>query len=161
MLSFVWPLPSRCERVGLGAPGCGNNYPEHSCDLLGLVNIPEPTPLNFANQLGVLAGTQRAASGRWPLQKKDWGVLTASSLSGKLVEPSRLASVCPRNLPTHLENVYKIFAQSRTCYFLSQRECICGTSKSNIWRRRKAASPYLTSSGCTFICHTRAVKNGG
>lgn len=29
-LSFVWPLPSRCERVGLGASGCGNNYPEHS-----------------------------------------------------------------------------------------------------------------------------------
>ena len=64
MFSFVWPLPSRCERVGLGAPGWGNNYREHSCDLLGLVSIPEPTPLNFANRLGLLAGgTQTAARG--------------------------------------------------------------------------------------------------
>lgn len=98
-LSFVWPLPSRCERVGLGAPGWGNNYPEHSCDLLGLVNIPKPTPLNFANRLGLFAGTQTAASGRWPLREERLGSADSSSLSGKLVDPSRLASVCSRNLP--------------------------------------------------------------
>ena len=87
----MWPLPSRCERVGLGAPGWGNNYREHSCDLLGLVNIPEPTPLNFANRLGLLAGTQTAASGRWPLgggvdggQNKP-GVLTASAFQERLI----------------------------------------------------------------------------
>lgn len=122
VLSFVWPLPSRCERVGLGAPGWGNHYPEHSCDLLGLVNIPEPTPLNFANQLGGLAGTQTGASGRWPFQKKDSGVLTAAVSRENLFDPSRLASVCSRNLPTHLEDVYRIFAQSRTCCSPSQRE---------------------------------------
>lgn len=65
MFSFVWPLPSRCERVGLGAPGWGNNYREHSCDLLGLVSIPEPTPLNFANRLGLLAGGTQTAAGAW------------------------------------------------------------------------------------------------
>ena len=100
MFSFVWPLPSRCERVGLGAPGWGNNYREHSCDLLGLVSIPKPTPLNFANRLGLLAGTQTAASGRWSLggvgvgAERPWSA-NSLSLSGKVVDPSRLASVCP------------------------------------------------------------------
>ena len=160
-LSFVWTLPSRCERVGLGAPGWGNNYPEHSCDLLGLVNIPEPTPLNFCKPTWSAC---RCPDGCvWKVAPSEERLRSADSsrLSGKLVDPQRLASVCPRNWPTNLEDVCEVLTQSLTCCLPSSRECICGASKSNIWRRRKAASPYLTSSGGTFMCHTHAVKNGG
>lgn len=79
---FLWPLPSRCARAGLGS-WVGAHYTEHSCDLPRLVNIPTPVPLNFANPLGLFAGAQPAASGRRPLG----GVFTAG-LSGKLGEPT-------------------------------------------------------------------------
>lgn len=117
-LSFVCPLPSRCARVGLGASGWGDNYPEHSCDLLGLVNTPEPTALTLPTGWVCLLVPRRCV----------WNVAP----SGGLVEPSWLASVCPRNLPASSQGGHQVIGQSLACPFLPWSE--------GVWRGSSFAS---------------------
>lgn len=136
--SFVWSLPSSCERVGLGAPGWGNNYPEHSCDLLGLVNIPQSTPLNFASRLGLFAGTQTAASGSWPLGEERLGGADSDSLSGKPVDPARLAAVGPRNVP-RIRRMWTDFSAIPDMVFPVLKRMDPSEFKSNLRRERKIA----------------------